>query len=176
VLVGFMASGKTTVGARLAEMLGWTALDFDEEIERRTGLTVPEIFRRLGEREFRRLEAELTREVAHLENVVLTPGGGWITQPGLLDVFDADTLVVWLRVSPEEAVRRASRTLTHRPLLAGPDPLATAIRLIEQRTPLYRLADVSIDVDGRDADDVAREIAEMVDEGWPTPPENGDEW
>ena len=73
-------------------------------------------------------------------------------------------------------MRRASRALSHRPLLAGPDPLATANALIEQRTPLYRLADVVVDVDGRDADDVAREIAAIVDEGWRMPPENGDEW
>lgn len=163
VLVGFMAAGKSTVGQRLAELLGWSFLDFDEEIERRSGSSIPEIFRQRGEAEFRRLERELTEQVAGLERVVLAPGGGWITQPDLLDYFGAETLVVWLRISPEETVRRAQRAPTHRPLLAGPDPLAQARMMMREREPLYRLADVVIDVDGRDPDDVAHEIAALAD-------------
>jgi len=71
--------------------------------------------------------------------------------------------VVWLRISPEEVVRRAARTLSHRPLLASaPDPLARARTLIHEREPLYRLADVVVDVDGRDVEDVAEEIAALA--------------
>jgi len=162
VLVGFMASGKSTVGRKLARILRWRFVDFDEEIERRTGRSVPEIFLRYGEPEFRRLEAELTREVARLHHTVLAPGGGWITQPELLDLFGPGTLVVWLRISPEEAVRRARRARTHRPLLAGPEPVARARDLLARREPLYALADLAIDVDGRPADEVAREIADRV--------------
>ncbi|HEY8483037.1 MAG TPA: shikimate kinase [Longimicrobiales bacterium] len=165
VLVGFMAAGKTTTGRRLAEILGWKFVDFDEEIERRTGMSIPEIFSRRGEAEFRALEAELTEEVAGLEEVVLAPGGGWITQPELLDTLGPDTLVVWLRISPEEAVERAMRASTHRPLLAGPDPLGKARVLMWEREPLYRLADRVINVDGREVEEVAWEIAEMVQGG-----------
>lgn len=159
VLVGFMASGKSTVGQRLAERLGWDFLDFDEEIERRTGLAIPDIFRRMGEPAFRALEAELTAECGDLDHIVLAPGGGWITQPELLELLAPGTLLVWLRVSPEEAVRRAMRARTHRPLLAGPDPLARARLLLSEREPLYRQADVAVDVDDRDPDEVAAEIA-----------------
>jgi shikimate kinase len=163
ILVGFMAAGKSTVGRRVAEMLGWDFVDFDEEIERREGLPVPEIFRIYGQPAFRRMEAELTHDVAHLSGVVLAPGGGWITQPELLDAFGPETLVVWLRISPEEVVRRAARTLSHRPLLASaPDPLVRARTLIREREPLYRLADVVVDVDGRDVEDVAEEIAALA--------------
>lgn len=163
VLIGFMAAGKTTVGRRLADYLGWAFLDFDEEIERRTGLTIPEIFRLRGEPEFRALEEELTRDAAAIDHAVMAPGGGWITQPELLEYFGPETLVVWLRISPEEALLRANRALTHRPLLAGaPDPLVRARMLIREREPLYRLADVVVDVDGRDADAVARQIASLV--------------
>jgi shikimate kinase len=159
VLVGFMASGKSTVGRRLAGILGWDFLDFDEEIERRTGLPIPDIFRRMGEPAFRALEAELTAEYGHLDHIVLAPGGGWITQPGSLERLAPGTLVVWLRVSPEEAVRRAMRDRIHRPLLAGPDPLARARLLLSERESFYRQADVAVDVDGRDPDEVAAEIA-----------------
>lgn len=158
LLVGFMASGKTSVGRRLARMLGWEFIDFDHEIERRTGLSVPELFQRYGEPRFREWEARLTRELADRTEVVLAPGGGWITQPELLDLVREGTLVVWLRVSPEEVVRRAGRALSHRPLLAGPDPLARAKELLARRESLYAMADLAIDVDRRRTADVAREI------------------
>ena len=163
VLVGFMAAGKSSVGERLAEILGWEFVDFDEEIERRTGMSIPEIFRHRGAAEFRALEEELTSELAEVHWTVFAPGGGWITQPELLEYFGDETLVVWLRISPEEAVRRASTALSHRPLLASAsDPLERARTLIREREPLYRLADVVIDVDGRGVDELAEEIADLI--------------
>ncbi len=162
VLVGFMAAGKTTVGQLLARRLGWTFLDFDDVIEARTGWTVPQIFREQGEPAFREMEARLTDELAHASGVVLAPGGGWITQPELLDLLGPGSLVVWLRVSAEEAVRRALADDVHRPLLAGADPLARARLLLAEREPLYYLADITVDVDERDPDDVAWEIAERI--------------
>ncbi|MBX6362821.1 MAG: shikimate kinase [Gemmatimonadetes bacterium] len=162
VLVGFMAAGKSTVGRILADRLGWDFVDFDEEIERRTGMTVPDIFLRRGERYFRDREAALTAELAHREGVVLAPGGGWITQPELLESLGPDSLVVWLRLTPEEAVRRALGDAVKRPLLAGPDPLGRAEFLMAEREPLYRLADVAVDVVGKPPDEVAWEIAQMV--------------
>lgn len=163
ILIGFMAAGKTTVGRILAEWLGWSFIDFDEEIERRTGLTIPEIFELHGAPGFRELERELTLELATHERVVLSPGGGWVTQPDLLELFGPETLVVWLRISPEAAVARAMRTLTHRPLLAdAPDPVERARHLIQEREPLYALADVALDVEGREAEDVAAEIIALT--------------
>lgn len=162
MLVGFMAAGKSTIGRRLASLLGWDFVDFDREIERRTGRSIPEIFRHEGAVAFRALEAELTDELAGLEHVVLAPGGGWITQPELLERLGPGTVVVWLRISPEEAVRRARRDAVHRPLLAGPDPLARARALILEREPLYEMADLMVDVDRRSPDQVALDIAELV--------------
>jgi shikimate kinase len=159
ILIGFMAAGKSTVGPILARRLGWEFVDFDEEIERRTGLTIPEIFQRHGAPWFRELERSLTEEVATLSEVVLSPGGGWVTQPDLLEYFGPETLVVWLRISPEAAVARALRTITHRPLLAdAPDPIERARSLMQEREPLYRLADLTVDVEGREAEDLAAEI------------------
>lgn len=165
VLIGFMGAGKSTVGRRLARIIGWDFVDFDEEIERVTGRSVPEIFREEGQPAFRELEADVTEEVADLEEVVLAPGGGWITQPALLDVLGPDTFVVWLRISPEEAVDRAERDRTRRPLLAGPDPVAKAETLIASREPLYRsAADAVIDVDALDPDEVAWAVVDLLDE------------
>lgn len=163
VLIGFMAAGKTTIGRLLAQRLGWEFIDLDEEIERRTGLTIPEIFELHGVAEFRRLERSLTEELAGLEHLVLAPGGGWVTQPDLLDLFGSETMVVWLRISPEAAVERAMRTITHRPLLANaPDPVERARLLIREREPLYRLADTCVDVEGRTIEDVTSEIIALM--------------
>lgn len=162
-LIGFMAAGKSTTGSALAELWRWDFLDFDREIEIRHGVSVSEFFARFGEARFREAEAELTRDVAALTGVILAPGGGWITQPGLLDLLGPETLVVWLRITPEEAVRRSRTAPQHRPLLDGPDPLAIAEQLIADREPLYRLADFAVDVDGREPSEIAAEIADRAE-------------
>lgn len=158
ILIGFMAAGKSTVGRVLADRLGWEFLDFDEEIERRTGMSIAEIFEIAGEPAFRALEAELTADIAGARDIVLAPGGGWIKQPDLLERLGPGSLVVWLHITPEEAVRRARQAPTHRPLLAGPDPLERARLLMAEREPYYALADVVVDVDDRTEDEIAREI------------------
>ena len=153
-----MAAGKTETGAALARLLGWTHVDLDREIERRAGLTVAQLFASQGEARFRELEAQATRDVAACPRVVLSPGGGWITRAENLEALGPGTLTVWLQVSPEEAVRRASATPGERPLLAGADPLAAARRLLEERAPLYARAGVHVSTEGRTPAEVARII------------------
>ena len=162
VLVGFMASGKSSVAAELAERLGWEHLDLDREIEAREGRTIPELFRVYGEEHFRALEAALTAEVAARERVVLSPGGGWITNPALLETLGPGTLAVWLRVSPEEVLKRAGPTRGSRPLLDVPDPLARVRSLLALRERLYARADLQVETDGRDTAAVAAEIEEEI--------------
>lgn len=162
VLVGFMAAGKSSVGRGLAERMGWRFIDFDAEIERRSGRSVPELFSQDGEAAFRRMEAELTSELAGLTRVVLAPGGGWVAQPGLLDRLGPGSLVVWLRVSAEEAVRRSQAGPGTRPLLAGDEPLAAARRLLEAREASYARADWTVDVEGSTVDEVVDLLAERL--------------
>lgn len=163
LLVGFMAAGKSTVGRVLAKRLDWEFVDFDTEIEQRTGTSIPEIFEHEGAEAFRELERRVTADYVGEEWIVLAPGGGWITQPDLLERFGEETLVVWLRITPEEVVRRARRTISHRPLLASaPDPLERARTLIREREPLYRMADIAIDVDGHTVDEIVDRIVEMM--------------
>lgn len=161
LLIGFMASGKTTVGRLLAERLGWRFYDVDEEIVRRSGQTVPEIFREHGETVFRALEARLAAEIRSADNAVIAPGGGWVTTPGALDGLPEGTFVVWLRVSAEEAVRRVGGG-GDRPLLAGPDPLDRARTLLAERESLYRRADLVLDVDDRTVAGIVEEIAARI--------------
>jgi shikimate kinase len=155
VLLGMMAAGKTAVGAALARRLGWRHADLDREVERLAGRSVAAVFASDGEAAFRALEARATAAFTAETEIVLSPGGGWITTPGLLESLGPGTLSVWLRVSPEEAVRRASAAAGERPLLAGPDPLGAVRRLLAEREPLYARAELSVQTAGRTADELA---------------------
>ena len=170
LLVGFMGAGKSSVGRLVAEGLGWDFVDLDTEIERRAEMTIPEIFGSLGESYFRTIESEAAADVLSRTGVVVAPGGGWAASPGRLESLPPGTRSVWLSVSAEEAVRRASSQPGQRPLLTGTDVLGAARRLITERAPYYRLADVEVDTDGLSVEDVSARILDIVSD--PAPPEH----
>lgn len=164
VLVGFMAAGKTTVGRRLAARLGWEFVDLDEMITTRSGRTPAALIREEGVAAFRELEAEATAALAGREELVLAPGGGWVTRPELAERLGPHAVRVWLRISPETAVRRAAAeaTAVDRPLLEGPGaPVERAGALLAEREPLYRAAELHVDAEA-DPDDIVDEIANMI--------------
>jgi shikimate kinase len=162
VLTGLPGSGKSTIGPILARLLGWTFVDVDAHIVAHTGSTIAELFRDLGETGFRSLELQLTVELSSRSRCVLAPGGGWAAQPGSLESLPAGSAVVWLRVAPEEALRRIEGTHASRPLLAGDDPLAAIRQLDRLRSARYAQADRVVDVDNRTSDAVAMEICEWL--------------
>jgi shikimate kinase len=162
VLLGFMCSGKSTVGASLARRLDWRYLDFDVEIERREDRPVGAIIDERGEEYFRALEAELTREIAGVQRVVLAPGGAWITRPEMLEMIRPRSLALWLRISAEETVRRLLRDDIARPLRDHPDPVVPIREILSKREPLYRLADATIPSEGRTVEDIAYEIEQLA--------------
>ena len=164
VLVGFMCSGKTTVGRLLADRLGWEFIDFDETIERKENRRIAEIFREQGEAHFRGLEAQLTEALGGVENVVLAPGGGWVTQPASVQRLRQGSVFVWLRVQPETVyARQRVQSAVERPLLAVEQPLDTIRMILADRVGLYGQADQTVDTDGRDPEDVAEEIAGLLE-------------
>lgn len=170
LLVGFMASGKSTVGPRLARRLGWRFADFDDEIAAAEGMSIRDIFRTRGEDYFRRVEAELGQRLLEREEVVLAAGGGWAAMPGRLDEIPEGTETFWLRVTADEAVRRASGRPGARPLLAGNAPSARAQRLLAEREPSYRRAGTVVDTDGRSVEDVTTEILGILGGKYPEVP------
>jgi shikimate kinase len=166
VLLGFMASGKTAIGRALAARLGWAHVDLDHEIEAGAGAPVEEIFREHGEAYFRRLEVETTPRLLRSPHIVLSPGGGWVTNPGLFESLPPDSLTVWLRVTPEEVLRRveADPDGPVRPLLQASDPLARIRRLMEERAALYRKAAFHVETAGRSTEEIVDEVEGIVRE------------
>lgn len=165
VLVGFMGSGKSSVGRILAESLGWDFVDLDAQVEAAEGRTVPAIFAESGEPFFRAVEAREAEEILARDRVVLAAGGGWGAHPGRLRSLPEGTRTVWLRVSPEEAVRRVLSGPGARPLLAGADPLRTAVELLSRRVTFYAESDLEVDTEGKTVEDVAARILNLLGSG-----------
>jgi len=166
VLLGYMCSGKSTVGAALARRLEWLFVDLDAEIEHRAGQPVKSLVATSGEASLRAMEAGITLELAHADRVVIAPGGGWVTQPELLDALGAETLSVWLQASPAEVVARLLADESPRPFQDHPDPLGQVTAMMAARQPLYDLADLAVPTDGRSPEEVAFEIERVVRDGW----------
>jgi shikimate kinase len=146
ILVGLPGVGKTTIGKAVARRLGRQFLDFDQEIERRSGMEVREIFRVKGEEHFREMEFALTKELSATSGMVLSPGGGWIAQQRSVELLRSNGRIIYLRASPEAVARRLRRVET-RPLLAGRDPVVALRELYLKRKALYETADAVLDTE-----------------------------
>jgi shikimate kinase len=167
VLVGLPGAGKSTMGRAVAKRLGRSFLDFDTEIERRTGRSVARFFAERGEAAFRALEVDLTRELAAAPPMVLAPGGGWVTNSGVMEMLRPPGRIVHLRVSPEAAMRRISRSRIVRPLLQQVDPEARMRSLWEARAALYNRADYVVDVETLTTQQVTDSLVALAHEGTP---------
>ena len=160
-LVGFMGSGKTTVGRSLAEELGWRFSDIDQEIEEDQGQTVAQIFELRGESVFRELESQaLRRRVSQIEAgnpCVVALGGGAFVQQQNWEMVENNGVTVWLDCSLESIHKRLGDLRT-RPLASNREAME---RLFEQRRPLYARADFHVNADCEDPLEVAREILKL---------------
>ncbi len=159
-LVGFMGSGKTSVGQALARILGWRFQDLDDYIQQRAGRIIAEIFRDSGETEFRRLECVAIRELlARLDassNAVIALGGGAFAQPQIAAILkERNCPVVFLDAPIEELWRRCEEAVV-RPMKRDPQQFR---RLYETRRPHYLQATARVDTQGKTVESIAAEIA-----------------
>ena len=157
ILSGLSGSGKSAVGARLARLLDRPFVDLDRALETRAGMSVAEMFRTLGEPQFRRHEANLLVEVLDRSPAVIAAGGGALVADSSRLAASHCSLVVWLRVRPETALRRVEQS-EERPLLAS-KPLASLTHLLESRESTYAQCDFAVDTDEKTADEIAATIA-----------------
>ena len=143
-LVGMMGAGKTTVGRLLAQHLGKTFIDSDEEIQQRTGVTILHIFDIEGEAGFRQREVNAIQELVKLDDIILATGGGVVLNELNCDALRHNGIVVYLKSTVHDLWQR-TRHDRNRPLLQTADPRAKLKELYEQRDPLYtQVADLVI--------------------------------
>lgn len=163
ILIGFMGSGKSTMGKLVANKLGWTFVDTDHYIEKKEGRTINAIFADDGEEYFRSLETEALKELLEAEEQnVLALGGGTPLRPENRALLKDAGYVIFLKVSPEEAYQRLKND-TERPLLKVSDPKEKIKELLDFRNPIYEAAaDYVLLEENKTLDDVFYELSEVV--------------
>jgi shikimate kinase len=156
-LIGFMGTGKSSVGQITAGHLHFAFLDTDHVIEARAGKSVSDIFAHEGEPAFRDLERRVVNELASRKKTVISTGGGLPVDESNLASLKTHALIVCLWASPEKIWERI-RGQTHRPLLNDPEPLAKIRSLLAAREPYYRKADVLVNTEMRSVKEVALQV------------------
>ena len=164
VLIGFMGAGKTSVGKELAELLGCTLYDTDQETERRAGMTISDIFRFQGEESFRKMETDTLRALLEQAGqnggyTVISAGGGLALREENQRLLREHAVCIYLKTSPEQVLLRLQGDTT-RPLLQGGNVREKVEGLLAARGPVYeKAADITANTDGRTPGEIAREIA-----------------
>lgn len=156
-LVGFMGTGKTTIGRIVAHRLGFALLDSDHEIERKRGKTIPQIFADEGEAAFRVMEREFVEGGHPATRTVVACGGGLVVQPGMLEAVRSRGVVICLHASLETILRRTQGN-RNRPLLDVDDPMERIRTLYAVREPIYNQAGTVILTDGRPMLDIVQHV------------------
>ena len=156
-LVGFMGTGKSTVGRAVAQKLGFEVVDSDHEIERLQGKSIPDIFASQGEAAFRVMEHEFIERGHSAARTVVSCGGGLVVQPGMLELLRSKGVVICLHASIETILARTARQ-RHRPLLEVEDPEARIRSLYAAREPIYRKSGTTILTDGRPLSEIVSHV------------------
>jgi len=167
-LIGYMGSGKSTVGKRLAEKINFDFIDFDKHIEKETGKTITEIFDADGEEKFRLLEHEYLKKLLNKENVVISLGGGTPYFHNNIQLINKNGISIYLEMSLDVLVKRLSKARKKRPLIRDLNEVDLKYFIeanLEKRKPIYQKANHIIQSDHLFADDLAEEIIKLIRRG-----------
>lgn len=164
-LIGFMGSGKSTAGKRIASLLRWKFTDIDKLVEKNEGMTIPEIFSSAGEERFRMAEGEALKEVSHRTRTVVACGGGTPCSEENMMIMKSTGVTVYLRLPVETLVSRLNHSGNRRPLLreARDSELHAMVQeLLDKRSSWYEQADLVIDSDNVPEEEMTALIAGLV--------------
>lgn len=162
VLIGFMGTGKTSVGRALSRKLGYRFIDTDVLIEERENMPISLIFKKKGEDYFRKIEHDTVEEVSRSNNIVIATGGGVIKNGKNMENLGRKGVIIWLKAESDIILKRVMTEGGKRPLLDVEEPLKEINKLLTERLPLYRQADVSVDTNYITSEEAAQEIIEML--------------
>lgn len=158
VLIGMPCSGKSSIGRSLASYYDYQFVDMDEEIEKKAGLTIPEIFEQKGEQAFRDLESDVTQEMLQCHRAVIATGGGIVTRPHNMEVLREGSFVLFLHRDFFKLATTPKHVMDKRPLLKQTS-FENLLAMYKKRLPLYRqFCDVEISNDRNKEDAVAQAV------------------
>ncbi len=161
-LIGFMGSGKSTVSRHMSRALGIPKIEMDDLLAERAGKPITQIFAEDGEEVFRRMETELLREIGAGEPALVSCGGGVVLRQENVEIMKATGTILMLSATPETIYGRV-RHSTKRPILNGNMTVEFIAELMAKRDPAYRAAaDVTVCIDGKTSDVVAKELVERI--------------
>ena len=162
ILIGYMGTGKTTVGRKIAASLGFAFVDTDERIVKCAGKPIPQIFADDGEEVFRQIESQVIRDAADDTRQVISTGGGIVTRAENREVIHHHGFCVWLQATADTVYKRISGD-TNRPLLQTSDPRATISKMLAERESMYaKTAHFEVPTDSLIEADIAYGIAESA--------------
>jgi shikimate kinase len=161
VFVGLMGAGKTSIGRKVAARLGMPFADSDKEIEEASRMTIPELFERYGETEFRALEERVIHRLLSEGRRVISTGGGAFMNPAIRNEIAQTGVSVWLKADFDTLMERVARN-RNRPLLRDPDPAGVMRRLMEVRYPVYAEADITVKTRDAHRDVIASEVIDAL--------------
>jgi shikimate kinase len=160
-ILGFMGSGKTSVGKRLAEKLDKRFVDLDEAIEQKEGMSISDIFIKKGEDYFRKIEKEVIGEIAKEKDIVVSTGGGVVLDSNNFEVMKKSGITVSLLASPEVVYERVKDS-NLRPLLEVEDPMGEIKKLLFERAHFYIKSDIIVDTSDLSIEEAADDILEEM--------------
>lgn len=164
-LLGLRGAGKTTVGRKLAKKRRVPFVELDTQIEQSAGLALREIFSLHGEEYYRRLEREALAALVHRATpMVLAAGGGIVASPESMELLGRHAVTVWLKAAPEEHWSRVVHQGDRRPMENQPQAMDALRELLTRREPLYARADIALDTTGRDPDQVATAVDDLLND------------
>lgn len=160
-LVGFMGTGKTTVGKLLSQSLNKRFVETDELIEKREGKKIVDIFAHYGEPYFRKVEKEVLKEVANQSDLVVSCGGGIVIDEENVRLLKTTGVMICL-TADVECIYERTKKYTHRPLLNVDDPIKRIKELLLKREPFYKKADYFVDTSPLSCEEVVKKIVEIL--------------
>jgi shikimate kinase len=163
-LIGFMATGKTTIGRMLAERLNKNFIELDKLIEEKAGKPIPKIFSEDGEIRFRELEMSVCKEMSNKTDLVISTGGGVILNKLNIDYLKISSEIILLEASPEEILGRIMKEgKEKRPMIDKPDPKGEMMKLLEFRAPFYAAAtNLKITTTGKSIGQIVDDILNII--------------
>lgn len=162
VLIGFMGTGKSTVGLKIAEKLKMEFIDMDREIEKVAGMSISELFRKHGEIRFRSEEKLMAEKLSNKKNVVIATGGGIVLQEENIEALRKNGILICLDAEPEDIFERVNRKRGSRPLLKKNLQVEDIEEMLNARESYYACADFRVNTSGKELEAVVNDVIKYI--------------